>query len=92
MQADFAEELSRIQSPTLIVWGDADPLCPRATQEELSRAIAGAQLIVYQDAGHAMHWEEPARFAADLVAFARTLSDRSETAARAVHASAPAAA
>jgi non-heme chloroperoxidase len=76
LQDDFSEELGRIRAPALIVWGDADGLCPRAAQEDLLGAIAGSQLIVYQDAGHAMHWEEPARFAADLVAFTRTLSDR----------------
>lgn len=29
--------------------------------------------IVYEKAGHALHWEEPERFAADLVAFAGRL-------------------
>jgi hypothetical protein len=26
-------------------------------------------VVVYPGAGHAFHWEEPARFAADLMAF-----------------------
>ena len=30
-------------------------------------------LLVYEDAGQALHWKEPARFAADFVAFARSL-------------------
>jgi pimeloyl-ACP methyl ester carboxylesterase len=29
--------------------------------------------VVYENAGHALHWEEPERFAADLVAFATRL-------------------
>jgi pimeloyl-ACP methyl ester carboxylesterase len=29
--------------------------------------------MVYEDAGHALHWEEPECFAADLVAFVQSL-------------------
>jgi pimeloyl-ACP methyl ester carboxylesterase len=29
--------------------------------------------VVYEGAGHELHWEEPKRFAADLVAFAQYL-------------------
>ena len=75
LEDDYSRELDRIAVPTLIVWGDKDTFCPRATQESLRRAIAVSQLIIYQGAGHALHWEEPARFAADLVAFTGTLRD-----------------
>ena len=74
LQEDLAEDLGRIKAPALIIWGDADPLCPRAAQDELMRAIAGSQLVVYQGAGHAMHWEQPARVAAELARFLRTLT------------------
>jgi non-heme chloroperoxidase len=37
------------------------------------RAITGARLVVYENAGHALHWEEPERFAADLAAFVKSL-------------------
>jgi pimeloyl-ACP methyl ester carboxylesterase len=90
LEADVAEELERIQAPTLIVWGDADLICPQAAQGDLRRAIARSQLIVYAGAGHGLHWEQPARFAADLVSFARSLSRGAEppaaTAARAAFA------
>jgi len=76
LQDDFAGELGGIGAPALIVWGDVDPLCPRAAQDDLLRAIARSQLVVYEGAGHAMHWEEPARVAADLARFARSLSPR----------------
>ena len=32
-------------------------------------AIDGARLVVYPGAGHAVHWERPERFAADLANF-----------------------
>jgi pimeloyl-ACP methyl ester carboxylesterase len=66
---DFSGELNKITAPTLIVWGDQDAFCPRHDQEMLAAAIAGSQLVVYAGAGHALHWEEPERLAADLVAF-----------------------
>jgi pimeloyl-ACP methyl ester carboxylesterase len=72
---DFLGELTKITAPTLIVWGDRDAFCPRRDQEILAAAIAGAQLVVYAGAGHALHWEEPDRFAADLVAFIKNLAN-----------------
>jgi pimeloyl-ACP methyl ester carboxylesterase len=69
METDFSSELGKIKSPTLIVWGDQDGFCPRSDQEALAAAIEGSRLTVYPGAGHAPHWEEPDRFAADLVAF-----------------------
>jgi pimeloyl-ACP methyl ester carboxylesterase len=76
LAADVAEELARVEAPTLIIWGDADPICPRGAQEEILRAIAPSRLIVYPGAGHAMHWERPARVGADLASFARSVSPR----------------
>ena len=75
LDANIAGELGRITAPTLIVAGDRDSIHPRAEQEALMRAIPHARLIVYPDAGHALHWEEPARFAADLVVFLDALAD-----------------
>ncbi len=67
------EELDKIKAPTLIVWGDQDAILPRSDQEALAAAIAGSRLVVYPGAGHALYWEEPARFASDLVAFIEDL-------------------
>ncbi|MGE0129541.1 MAG: alpha/beta fold hydrolase [Blastocatellales bacterium] len=66
---DHSGELGKIKTPTLIVWGDQDAFCPRGDQDALVAAIAGSRLVVYRGAGHALHWEEPERFAADLTAF-----------------------
>jgi non-heme chloroperoxidase len=71
--ADHWKQLGSIQAPTLIVWGDRDTYCLRAEQDVLAASIAGSQLVVYPGAGHALHWEEPERFAADLAAFTRGL-------------------
>jgi non-heme chloroperoxidase len=53
------------------VWRAGHTLFP-SRSGHLPTAIAGAQLVVYENAGHALHWEEPERFAADLVAFVRS--------------------
>jgi pimeloyl-ACP methyl ester carboxylesterase len=71
LEDDFADELDAIEAPTLLVWGDRDALVPRRDQDIARTTIPDATLIVYEGAGHAAHWEEPKRFAADLVAFAR---------------------
>jgi non-heme chloroperoxidase len=69
---DVAGELGRITAPTLVLWGDRDAFCSRADQEALLAAVPGSRLLVYEGAGHGLHWEEPERFAADVAAFVRS--------------------
>jgi non-heme chloroperoxidase len=70
---DFATQMHRIAAPTLVVWGDRDAMSPLADQERIIRAIEGSRLLTYEGAGHALHWEQPARFAGDLASFASTV-------------------
>lgn len=74
LEDDFAAELEKVGVPTLCVWGDRDAFVPRADQHRLLASIRGARLQVYEGAGHALHWEEPARFASDVAAFVRQVS------------------
>ena len=71
---DHPTELGEIRTPTLIVWGDRDQFCPRSDQDALAAAIAGSRLLVYPGVGHDPHWEQPERFAADLVAFTQEIT------------------
>jgi pimeloyl-ACP methyl ester carboxylesterase len=71
---DDQAELSLLQAPTLLVWGDADPLVSAEMQHQLARAIPAASLRVYPGVGHTPRWENPARFSTELVAFARLCS------------------
>jgi non-heme chloroperoxidase len=71
---DFSHELGAISAPTLIAWGERDAICPREEQDALVAAIPGARLSVHEGGGHAFHWEDPARFAAELAAFAEDVS------------------
>ena len=62
-------ELAKIKVPTLILWGDKETVFPRSEQDALLAALPSARLKVYEDTGHAMHWERPERFAKDLQEF-----------------------
>ncbi|HKH73536.1 MAG TPA: alpha/beta hydrolase [Vicinamibacterales bacterium] len=72
LTVDFSDRLTDVAVPTLLVWGDRDAFTARAEQDRLNRAIARSRLTVYSGTGHCPHWEEPERFAADVVAFVRS--------------------
>jgi pimeloyl-ACP methyl ester carboxylesterase len=76
---DFTGELTRVAVPSLIVWGDKDTYTLRDSQERLRTVIPGARLVVYEGAGHGFHWEDPARFTADLAAFLTIVPNTTET-------------
>jgi non-heme chloroperoxidase len=66
---DYVLPLREIDVPTLILWGEQDPLFPREEQERLAAAIPGATLKVYPETGHAVHWDRPAWVVRDLEEF-----------------------
>ena len=72
---DFAA-LHRISAPTMLYWGERDCFSTYEQQQEIAQAIPGAELRVYAGAGHSLQWEEPKRFAADLVNFVGALGRR----------------
>ena len=71
--ADVSRDLTTIAAPTLIVFGGKETFVTRASQDELLRGIRGSRLVVYEDAGHAVHWDEPARVAREVAAFVGAL-------------------
>ena len=73
---DFSHRLREIEVPTLVVWGRRDAFCSAPEQDALLALIRSAQLVEYAEAGHAMHWEEPQRFARDLSRFATFVAAR----------------
>lgn len=77
---DFSARLREIEVPTRIIWGRHDLFCPAAEQQTMLRLIRGSHLVEYADAGHAMHWEEPQRFAHDLVQFTQSVAADAATA------------
>lgn len=62
-----------ITVPTLVIWGERDEPF-RQDQRRILGAIPGSRLLVYPETGHIVHWEQPERVAADIVAFVEELS------------------
>jgi pimeloyl-ACP methyl ester carboxylesterase len=64
-----ADLVSTIKAPTLILWGESDPLIEPAAAKKFAAAIPGATLITYPKVGHLPQIEIPRRSAADVAAF-----------------------
>ena len=68
-RCDVREQAREIRVPTLLVWGDRDPLVPAALAREWLRAIPHARLVTLRGAGHVPMVERPAELAEALAAF-----------------------
>jgi len=60
---------ARIAAPTLIVNGDKDTFWTPIEARALQGAIRGAELRLFPETGHAVHWERPAAFVRTLSSF-----------------------
>jgi non-heme chloroperoxidase len=65
---DYTKELPRLHLPAWLLWGSEDRIVTRNDQHRLLESLAGAQLVVFEGVGHAVHWEVPQRFAREVVA------------------------
>jgi pimeloyl-ACP methyl ester carboxylesterase len=69
------------QLPTLVVWGGRDGVIPVAHAHRAVDRMPGAELAVFEAAGHFPHCDEPQRFATLLAEFTdRTAPARLDTA------------
>ena len=69
--ASYLDRLATLGLPTLLLWGDSDAMFSLADQQTITAALPAARLLTYEGTGHAIHWEQPDRVAADLTAFMR---------------------
>ena len=67
-------EMGMIAVPTLIIRGERDDLLVQQDQEALAVAIPNSRLVVYDNTGHLVLWEQPQRVAGDLIDFVTSLS------------------
>jgi pimeloyl-ACP methyl ester carboxylesterase len=58
--------------PTLLVWGQRDPVIPIEHGALAHAAMPGSRLVVFENAGHFPHRSEPERFNSVLREFLRT--------------------
>jgi pimeloyl-ACP methyl ester carboxylesterase len=61
--------LERIETPTLIVWGEQDAMIPVANAADYVRAMPNATLVKLPGVGHLPHEESPAASVAAVKAF-----------------------
>jgi pimeloyl-ACP methyl ester carboxylesterase len=66
---DHRRFLDEVKAPTLILWGEKDPMFPRACQDRLQKALPHAVFKAYADVGHNVHWEIPKQVTEDIEAF-----------------------
>jgi len=59
---DVTPLLPLITCPTLVIWGELDPLVPLAHGRRLAESIAGARFVVIRDAAHNPMADRPAEF------------------------------
>lgn len=55
----YADRVSGIRAPTLILWGGRDQLIPPELGRRFSREIPGSQLVIFADLGHVPQEEDP---------------------------------
>ena len=72
---DASRELAGLNLPVLLVWGTKDAFVTRLDQDTLCAGCPRPRLEVHEGAGHALHWEAPARVAGDLMAFIGSAAD-----------------
>ena len=57
------------EMPTLIVWGERDPVIPFRHGLRANEAMPGSRLVLFPNAGHFPHRDNPRRFARALLDF-----------------------
>lgn len=62
--------------PTLVIWGDEDPIIPVAHAHRAHAAMPGSRLEIFEGAGHFPHCEQPDRFVRVLCDFLRSTRPR----------------
>ena len=73
MEVNYKEVLPKINQPVLVLWGDKDSFCTREGQEVFKSGFKNVRLVEFTGNGHALHWEDPARFVRELVQFIKDL-------------------
>jgi pimeloyl-ACP methyl ester carboxylesterase len=65
----LASRLSEIMMPTLLVWGDRDPIVPVRQAYAAAQVIPNCQLKVFENRGHNVHRDELQQFSRVLAGF-----------------------
>jgi pimeloyl-ACP methyl ester carboxylesterase len=66
---DVRGDLGRVGAPTLLVWGERDPLIPPSIGDVMRAEIPNSRLLVIEGAGHNPMFDCPEDFNGALLAF-----------------------
>ena len=66
---DVRDDLRAIATPTLLIWGDRDPLVPPSLGPAMREEIRDARLVLLRGAGHVPQFDCPQEFNAALLRF-----------------------
>ena len=69
--SDMRALMRRVRVPTLLVWGENDPLVPVEYGRAMQREIEGSRLVVLPRAAHVAMWDAPEAFDDELLRFIR---------------------
>jgi pimeloyl-ACP methyl ester carboxylesterase len=64
---DYTQQLARITVPTLLLWGDQDPISPLPVARRLATVLPNSQLVVLPGGTHAVASEQPAAVARAII-------------------------
>jgi pimeloyl-ACP methyl ester carboxylesterase len=67
----FADRLSEIKVPTLIVWGKKDGLIPYRFAKQFHSRIKDSELVTMEDCGHTPYFEKPDKFGQIVLEFVK---------------------
>lgn len=70
--AALEARLCDIGHPALVLWGQCDGIVPRRSVERTAKALANAQMDIFDASAHCPMEEEPQRFNRDVLAFLRS--------------------
>jgi pimeloyl-ACP methyl ester carboxylesterase len=62
MTTDIREKLANIVSPSLVIWGENDPMVPMNLGKQLARRLPCKEFVIIKGAGHNPMWEKPNAF------------------------------
>jgi hypothetical protein len=64
---DFTADLPSLTTPTLLIWGDRDPISPVSVGEHLDRLLPDSHLSVLPGATHSLAHDRPDEVAALII-------------------------
>jgi hypothetical protein len=59
---DFSQAINEVRVPTLVIWGDLDPIAPIRTGKVLAAHLPAARLEIISKAGHVPMSDRPEQF------------------------------